>query len=272
MVDYFPVLARAVSGLPIDDLRSRLELYEHARVFLVAQLSERDPQASTSEIMREHAALEMAIRRVETESPHAQTQPTNRPASPPLATSLAAETKAKIQEESPAAFVGHRRSQPHPIPTIRADPNYGSKQPRFVENASALPGSTDDAISIAERNVAIPPTIADILHCASGHQYERVKTKSSAAQTKEFEFSTKQPRFGPMKIGIALMAAMITFITVIGIASIPIYVPRLVWLFQHLNDNPMLLVVVMPIVLVMLLLPPLLIFHKRRRRSAIRFF
>jgi len=68
MTDYYPVLARAVSRLAIDNAQARREFYEHAQGVLVAQLRRRNPQISAPEIMNERAALETAIRRVEAES------------------------------------------------------------------------------------------------------------------------------------------------------------------------------------------------------------
>jgi hypothetical protein len=74
MADYYPVLVRAVSRLAMDSAQARQELYEHARTFLVAQLRKLDPQISAPKIIRERAALETAIFRLEAESPFAQTR------------------------------------------------------------------------------------------------------------------------------------------------------------------------------------------------------
>jgi hypothetical protein len=68
MADYYPVLAHAVSRLANNNAQDRQELYKHARTIADAQLSRQDLQRSASQIMRERAALERAIRRVEAES------------------------------------------------------------------------------------------------------------------------------------------------------------------------------------------------------------
>lgn len=68
MVDYYPVLARAVSSLPRNDAQARLELYRRARTIVTEQLRARDPQKQASETIREQAALESAIHRVEAEA------------------------------------------------------------------------------------------------------------------------------------------------------------------------------------------------------------
>jgi hypothetical protein len=84
MADYYPALARAVSSLPDNNAQARKELYEHAQTILVEQLRRQDPQKSAQEIMRERAALEMAIRKVEARSRSAQTHTPNSPTLPRL--------------------------------------------------------------------------------------------------------------------------------------------------------------------------------------------
>ena len=86
MVDYYPVLARAVSRLAINNAHARQEVYERVRTVLAAELSKQDPQKSALEILRERSALEAAIRRVEAEllPTHTQT-PKGRPPQQPAA-------------------------------------------------------------------------------------------------------------------------------------------------------------------------------------------
>jgi hypothetical protein len=83
MADYYPILTRAVSGLPHDDAQARRDLYARARTIVAEQLRGRQPQATTRETMREEAALEMAIRRVEAESRSRPTQTPKRPTAAP---------------------------------------------------------------------------------------------------------------------------------------------------------------------------------------------
>jgi hypothetical protein len=68
MVDYFPALANTVSRLANNDAEARKDLYEHARSNIVLQLHRRNPQISEKEIVRERAALEEAISKVEAEA------------------------------------------------------------------------------------------------------------------------------------------------------------------------------------------------------------
>ena len=90
MADYYPVLARAVSRLAINDAEARREVYERAQTIVIAELRRQDPRKSAPEIMRELAALETAIRRVEVESLSSQSQGPEGPTSTHLTATSAA--------------------------------------------------------------------------------------------------------------------------------------------------------------------------------------
>jgi hypothetical protein len=68
MVDYYPVIAEAVSTLQDNSLAARHVLFERVRAILLEQLRIHRPRASELELLRERAALEDAIRRVEADS------------------------------------------------------------------------------------------------------------------------------------------------------------------------------------------------------------
>jgi hypothetical protein len=69
MADYYPLIARAISGLdPSAPGESRRALYERARAALIAQLRSVEPPLSESEITRERLSLEEAVRKVESEA------------------------------------------------------------------------------------------------------------------------------------------------------------------------------------------------------------
>jgi hypothetical protein len=89
MADYYPALARAVSSLANNNAPARQELYGRARAIIVEQLLRQDPQKSAREIMREHAALETAIRKIEAESLSARTHAPNGPTPPRLTAAVA---------------------------------------------------------------------------------------------------------------------------------------------------------------------------------------
>ena len=66
MADYYPLIARAIAGLPPDAPgEKRRALYERARSSLIAQLRSVQPPLSESEITRERLSLEEAVRKVE---------------------------------------------------------------------------------------------------------------------------------------------------------------------------------------------------------------
>lgn len=68
MVDYYPVLARAVSRLQVNSAQARQDVYEHARIVLIANLDKSGSQASALRIISEWIAFETAVRRVEEKS------------------------------------------------------------------------------------------------------------------------------------------------------------------------------------------------------------
>lgn len=65
MADFYPILARAVAGLPETTPEARRAIYDRARAALVAQLRGLDPPLGEAEIMRERLALDEAVARVE---------------------------------------------------------------------------------------------------------------------------------------------------------------------------------------------------------------
>jgi hypothetical protein len=67
MADYYSVLAQAVVNLETGNPAAREELYERARSIIVAELRKQNPRIPALTITREQAALEAAIRKLETE-------------------------------------------------------------------------------------------------------------------------------------------------------------------------------------------------------------
>src|SRR5215813_1360062 len=68
MADYYPLIAKAVTGLDKSTGEARRALYERARNALVTQLRGVTPALSEQDITRERLALEEAIRKVEAEA------------------------------------------------------------------------------------------------------------------------------------------------------------------------------------------------------------
>ena len=67
MVDYYPILARAMSAPEARDPQWRRGVYERARQMLVTQLLARRPATSPDAIAAEQSGLDAAIRRIEAE-------------------------------------------------------------------------------------------------------------------------------------------------------------------------------------------------------------
>ena len=64
MADYYPLIARAVEGLPEQTPDKRHAVYERARTALIAQLRSLNPPLSEAEIQQESRSLDEAIARV----------------------------------------------------------------------------------------------------------------------------------------------------------------------------------------------------------------
>ncbi len=67
MADYYSLISRAVSGLLINTDEARREIYDRARIALQERLRTLDPPISETQLANEQAALEAAIRDVETQ-------------------------------------------------------------------------------------------------------------------------------------------------------------------------------------------------------------
>lgn len=97
MADYYPILARAIASLPHNDAPARQNMYARARTIVAEQLRGRGLQNGTSEALREHAALEAAIRKIETESRPEKARTNGKPPAQPVA---AARERADITARS----------------------------------------------------------------------------------------------------------------------------------------------------------------------------
>lgn len=80
MADFYPILSRAIAGLPDKSPEARRAVYDRARTALVAQLRSLDPPLGEAEIMRERLALDEAVSRVEADLGEAED---DRPTGPP---------------------------------------------------------------------------------------------------------------------------------------------------------------------------------------------
>src|SRR5437763_261450 len=114
MADYYPLIARAISGLdPSAPGESRRALYERARAALIAQLRSVDPPLSESEITRERLSLEEAVRKVESEAAQRAREPSR------AGGSSARDSFRRANAQAGAASAAAGRPRPGAAPTGR---------------------------------------------------------------------------------------------------------------------------------------------------------
>ena len=163
MADYYPLIAKAVSGLEKSTGEARRALYDRARTALLAQLRGVEPPLAEPDITRERLSLEEAIRKVETEAarrsrndppppPPSRAEPPLRPArqatiAPPVlpAPTETAEARpqpapARQSASLSAAAVRAERRAPLPPPTIEDEAaEEGDAEDRPVAKAPPRP-------------------------------------------------------------------------------------------------------------------------------------
>lgn len=309
MADFYPVLARAVSRLAGAGHQARQELYDHARTILVAQLRGRDPRISPSEMMREQAALETAIRQVEAELHSARSQTANGLRSHQLMPNRGVIANGSIRTkidtrcldqvvQEPQSRMTRGRSQRTPgarmglRPEIKltadTDAAYGlsaRKQPPTDEDmrgwlpdiAERLPLAVGSdrgiEVSLAVRKAKLTSAVADKRHRDINTRgdplaFKKEKTRSVPAQARKIDAGDEPAFLRVMPLGIGLIVTMLALIALICFPIILMYNPRVVWLSEHLIDNPKMLgVIAITLSLFLLLFLPIL--GKRRKRSAI---
>jgi hypothetical protein len=106
MADYYPLIAKAVSGLDKSTGEARRALYDRARTALLAQLRGVEPALSEPDITRERLALEEAIRKVEAEA-------ARRSRGEPLATRSQSRHEQDPRTEAPP---DQQEELPNPLP------------------------------------------------------------------------------------------------------------------------------------------------------------
>jgi hypothetical protein len=130
--------------------------------------------------------------------------------------------------------------------------------------------SDDVEASVAKWKPNTPPV--HMQHPDIGIQHKPTKDRRKPAPPTENDTNIRWALLSPKIIGIVLVGTLIAVLSIVGIAVLPIYVPRLIWLSEHLIDNPTTLLVVIPIAAGFILLLSLPIFLKRRKKSVTTFF
>jgi len=224
MADYYPVLARAVSGLPCNDAQARRALYARARAIVGEQLR-RGGRDTAVDVLREQAALEAAIGRIEAEARSSHT-PNNGKAAVARASARRAIAPAEQRVENTVrslskilqAVQSHEASPQSALPS-RQKPNNALRSP--------LP-------AIEQKNTA--PT----------DRRSSTTTTSGLGQAPN--------SVGTMLFGLTYVVAALAFASVT-------YIRCTVWLYQGAIGYPILLGV-MAFTLGLFIVPPMMIFRK----------
>jgi hypothetical protein len=146
MADYYPLIAKAVTGLDKSTGEARRALYDRARTALLAQLRGVEPALSEPEITRERLALEEAIRKVEAEAARRSRSDPPPPARPEPRQPAPQETR---QEARPELRAEPRAPDPPAVeaPPPRSGPRYDLRTPRpapLVRPDAVVPTDDDD--------------------------------------------------------------------------------------------------------------------------------
>src|SRR5258708_20959843 len=170
MADYYPLIAKAVSGLDKSTGEARRALYDRARTALLAQLRGVEPALSEPDITRERLALEEAIRKVEAEA-------ARRSRSEPLAAAVRPESR---QDDDPRA--NGTADPPEELP---------NPLPRYDLRASrptiAPADDGDDRSDVEEAPQAVPLSHAAVKPAVDARQPDepRIRTPRAPASGAE---------------------------------------------------------------------------------------
>jgi hypothetical protein len=230
MSDFYPVIFRAVAKLANGESQGRQELYEHARRFLALELQQQ--RCSASEIIRQQSALERAILLVERQ--------------------LRVEQPTSQTETSSLQTVRSRGSLADTVPPERTEAQQKALVSSDIIDLSAAPAKPQ-----AANNPRLKPNISE----------PKVRRGPPDAETRR----PKRPAYrDPVLVMLVGIVAVFCFAAVMSIPMAAIYLPRLVWVIEHLVDSPRLIVLIAGVFGVLLLLS-LPIFGSRRKRTAFGF-
>src|SRR5712671_7060835 len=188
MAEYYPLIAKAVSGLDKSTGEARRALYDRARTALLAQLRGVEPALSEPDITRERLALEEAIRKVEAEAARrsrGDPLPTTRPESRQEQDS-GAEGPANSPEELPNPLPRYDLRAPRP--PIAAPAHNGDDRSDVEETQKAVPLSPAAAKPVVEARQVEEPRIRTPRAPASGEEAaptERTQWSRSAPSVSE---------------------------------------------------------------------------------------
>ena len=238
MSDFYSVISRAVAKLANDEGQDRQALYEHARKFLTVELHQQ--RCSAPEIVRQQGALERAILLVERQLQLGQ------------ATSETEVSSYRTVDNRGSLIA---RAPPRPWPKPLGTGAVAYQKPLISKSASEL--SRAPAESQAATNSRIKSDIS---------APKAMRSPPDAA----IQTSKRAAYRDPILVMLVGVVAVFSFAAVMSIPLATIYVPRLVWVTEHLVDSPRLIVLI-AVVFGVLLLLSLPIFGSRRKRTAFGF-
>jgi len=230
MSDFYPVISRAVARLANDDGQGRQDLYEHARKYLTLELHQQ--WCSASEIIRQQGALERAI--------------------------LLVERQLRLEQPASQTEIGSLR-------TVRSRVSLSDIATPEENAADQKPLTSSSVIEL--RRAPTELQAASSLSLKSNIGEAKVRRGPPDAE----HHKPKRPAYrDPVLVMLVAVVAVFSFAAVISIPIAAIYVPRLVWVTEHLVDSPRLIVLI-AVVFGVLLLLSLPIFGSRRKRTAFGF-
>lgn len=161
MADYYPLIAKAVAGLPSSTPETRSAIYQRARNALLGQLRRLDPPIPESDVARESASLEVAIARLEAElapppdveahveplaeafveAPEPKPEPEPSPAAQPVDEAVPV-PPAPVAAEAPPEII-----EPPPPPSETPAPPVAEEAPEEAPEAAPAPPEPEAAIT-----------------------------------------------------------------------------------------------------------------------------
>jgi hypothetical protein len=187
MADYYPLIAKAVSGLDKSTGDARRALYDRARTALLAQLRGVEPALSEPDITRERLALEEAIRKVEAEA-------VRRSRGEPLPARQESGQESR-QEQEPR--IEAPTDQPEELPPPL--PRYDLRASRPTIAASA--DDDGDRSDADETRPAVPLSAAAVKPTVEAHQVDEPRVRMPRVATSNGEAprteGTQWSRSGP---------------------------------------------------------------------------
>ncbi|HLW93339.1 MAG TPA: hypothetical protein VKS78_18815 [Roseiarcus sp.] len=143
MADYYPLLAKALAGLPSSSTQtSRQAIYDRARKALIGQLRSMRPPLPEEDIAREDAALDAAIARLEGEKGGAPAAgAAAKPAAAPAAPQKPAAPPVRPAAASPPSPAGGPATRPPAGPPTPVPPKGPVSPPSSVRPPAAAAGA-----------------------------------------------------------------------------------------------------------------------------------